>query len=196
MTFDDLLAEVYTITNKPYLVDETTLAIKSATLKAHSIDFFSKDIYETLLTAESKDYIHSIDYISKIPNFRALKYLRKYDQSSKSVGTFLDVIEPEAVLDSYGVDKADVCYVAGRVLEIRSSTEIDALIMGCYVFPIVTKGNYSSWIAELYPYAIIMEAARLVFATVGEGESAQAYRSLVAEQYELLRNSALSDVGY
>ena len=195
MDFNELLNEVYSLTNRPDLVTETTLAVKSATLKAHSIDFFSKDIHETLITAESLDYIHSIDYISIIPNFRALKYLRKYDKANEEVGGFIEVITPEEVLDSYGVDRTDVCYVAGRVLEIRSSTEIDALIMGCYVFPIVTTAGYSSWIAELYPYAIIIEAARIVFSTVGDGEQASSYRTLVAEQYELLRNSALPDVG-
>jgi len=196
MNFSDLFQEVVTITARPDLVAETELAIRSATIKAHSIDYFSKDIHETLIEAESPDYIHGIDYISIIPNFRSIKYLRKYDKANAAVGEFISVITPDEVLDSYGRDKTDVCYIAGRVLEIRSSTKIDAMILGCYVLPVITKANYSSWVAELCPYAIIIEAARVIFGLTGDLEQRNAYRELIAEQYELLRMSALADVGY
>lgn len=196
MNFSELLQEVYDLTKRPDLVAETTLAIKSATLKAHMSDFYSKDIHETRITTDTADYIHGIDYISIISNFRSLKYLRKYDLVTATPGDFINVIEPEEVLDSYGVELTDVCYIAGRVLEVKSSTQIDNMLLGCYVLPIVTTSGYSSWIANLYPYAIIMEAARVVFKAIGYDEQSAAFERLVAEQYVLLKMSALSDVGY
>lgn len=196
MTLSELLTEVYALTNRPDLTAETTLAIKAATLKAHQTDFYSKDIHETRIVTDTADYIQGIDYISIISNFRALKYLRKYNSADGSVGAFLEVLEPEEILDSYGYDRTDVCYIAGRVIEIKSSTQVDNFILGCYVFPVVTSTGYSSWIADLYPYAIVMEAARVVFKTIGYDEQAAAYERLVAEQYALLKMSALSDVGY
>jgi len=195
-TLAEILAEVYTLTNRPDLVAETTLAVKSATLKAHMTDFYSKDIHETRITTDTADYIQGIDYISIISNFRSLKYVRKYDLANAEVGAFLEVLEPEEILDSYGKDKTDVCYIAGSILEIKSSTEIDNLILGCYVLPIITTAGYASWVADLYPYAIITEAARVVFKTIGYDEQSASFERLVAEQYALLRMSALSDVGY
>lgn len=195
-TLAELLAEVYTLTGRADLVAETTLAVKNATLKAHMTDFYSKDIYEVRITTDTADYIHGIDYMSIISNFRSLKYLRKYDLANAEVGAFLTVLEPEEVLDSYGYDKTDVCYVAGRVIEIKSSTQVDNFIMGCYVLPIITTAGYASWIADLYPYVIITEAARQIFKSIGYDEQFAAYESLVAEQVSLLRISALSDVGY
>jgi len=196
ITMAELLTEVYALTNRPSLVAETTLAIKSATLKAHMTDFYSKDLHEARWTADSAAYIHSLDYISIISNFRSLKYIRKYNLVTAEVGAFIEVIDPEEVLDSYGLDKTDVAYVAGRVIEIKSSTEIDNLIVGCYVLPIVTSSGYSSWIADLYPDSIIYAAARTIFKTIGYDEQARAYDSLVGEAYVLLRATALSDVGY
>jgi hypothetical protein len=195
-TFASILADVYTLTNRPDLVAETTLAVKSATLKAHMTDFYSKDIYEVRITTDTADYIAGIDVYSIISNFRSLKYLRKYDIVTATAGDFINVLEPEEVLDDYGVEKVDVCYMAGRVLELKSSTEVDNFILGCYVAPIVTTSGYSSWIADLYPDAIIYEAARVVFKTIGYDEQSATYERLVAEAYSLLKMTALSDVGY
>jgi len=195
-TMAELLTEVYTLTSRSDLVNETTLAIKQATLKAHISDFYSKDIYEVRITTDTTDYIHGIDIFSIVSNFRSLKYLRKYDLANAEVGAFLEILEPEEILDSYGRDKVDVAYIAGRVIEIKSSTQIDNIILGCYVLPITTAANYASWVADLYPEVITLEATRLIFKTIGYDEQARGYEQLIAEQYALLRMSALSDVGY
>lgn len=196
MTFDELLTEVYLLTNRSDLEVQTKAAIKAATLKAHMSDFYSKDIYESYIDLGATDnYVHSFDYISSISNFRAIKYIRKIDSDGEA-GDFIEVIEPEEVLDSYGVGRTDIAYVAGRVIEIKSSTEFSKLILGCYVLPIIVEATYSSWVAELYPYAIVFEAARVVFKTIGFDEESAAYERLVAEQFILLKASALSDVGY
>lgn len=195
MTFDELLAEVYLLTKRDDLVAETKAAIKSATLKAHHFDFFSKDIYETVITADSPAYIHSIDYPAIISNFRAIKYLRKIDLVTGDPSDFIEVITPEQVLDGYKVVRDNVAYTAGRNIELRSDTEIQKLILGCYVNPIVTDAGYSSWVAELYPYAIVFEAARVLFKTIGYDEQSAAYNALAGEQFILMRNSALAEVG-
>ncbi len=195
-TLAELAADVYTLTSRPDLVNETSLAIRSATLKAHMTDYYSKDIYEVRITTDTTDYIHGIDIYSIVANFRSLKYLRKYDLANAAVGSFLEILEPEEILDSYGRDRVDVAYIAGRVIEIKSSTQIDNLILGCYVLPITTATDYASWIADLYPSAILYEAARQVFKAIGHAEQAAEFTRLVGEEYALLRMSALSDVGY
>lgn len=195
MDFSELLTECYLLTGRPDLVEETKSAIRAATLKAHHSDFYSRDIYETVITADEAAYIHSIDYPSIISNFRAIKYLRKIDVATGQASAFIDVITPEEVLDSYSRTKNDVAYVAGRAIELRSSTEVQKIILGCYVNPVITEGSYSSWVADLFPYVIIYEAARVLFKMTGFDEQAAQYNSLAAEQLIMLRNSAVTDVG-
>jgi len=196
MNFAELRQEVYNLTNRPDLVNETGSAIKAATLKAHQTDFYSKDIHEVGIQFGELKMIQSMDYINLIPNFRTLKYLRRVTDETDTEGTFFTILTPEEILDSYGYTKPDIAYVAGRVLEIRSSVDFQYAILGCYVFPIVTESSYSSWIAEMYPYTIIFEAARVVFKTIGYDEQSSQFNQLVAEQYSLLKTSALTDVGF
>lgn len=196
MTLSELITEVYTLTNRSDLVAETTAMVKAATLKAHLSDFYSADLKEELLATASPEYIISIDYTTALTNFRAIKYLRKYDTATGESGDFIEILEPEEVLDSYGKAKTDVAYVAGRVLQIKSSTQEQNLVIGYYTIPVVTDVGFLSWVAETYPYVIIFEAARVVFKTIGYDEQSATYERLVAEQYSIFRMSALSDVGY
>lgn len=196
MTFDEIVAEIYLITNRPDLVADTEAAVKAATLKAHKTDFYSKDIHETGVEFETATFRQSLDYILLIPNLRSLKYFRRVEDENDDVGKFLDVITPEETLDSYGCNRSDIAYIAGRVLEIRSSVEFSKALLGAYVYPIVTpKSAYTSWVAEQHPYFIIHEAARRIFISVGQLEEAGGQTRLVAEELELLRLSALADVG-
>ena len=196
MTFDELLQEVYLITNRPDLEAESKSAIKAATLKAHKSDFYSKDIHETGVEFETATFRQSLDYISLISNFRSLKYFRLAEDENDDTGTFLEIITPDNVLDSYGCNKSDIAYVAGRVLEIRASVEFKFALLGAYVLPIVREGAYDSWVAEQFPFSIIYEASRVLFKAIGYDEQSATFNQLVAEEFLLLRQSALSDVGY
>lgn len=196
MTFDELKEEVFLITNRRDLVAETESVIKAATLKAHKSDFYSKDIFETGVEFTVPAFRHSFDYITFISNFRALKYFRRVENENDDVGRFLTIITPEEVLDSYGVNKNDIAYVAGRVLEIRSSISFSKGLLGAYVLPIVRKEAYDSWMAEQFPFVIIYEAARVLFKAIGYDEQSATFTQLVAEEFNLLKLSALSDVGY
>lgn len=196
MTFAELLQEVYDITNRADLVTKTTMAIKAATLKAHRSDFYSKDIYETGAEFQTSKFRQSWDYIALVPNYRAIKYVKRVTDENDEIGKLFDIILPEEILDSYGVNRSDIAYVAGRILEIRSSVSFNKILFGCYVSPTIIEANYLSWIANLYPYAIIFEAARIIFKTTGDKEQATSYKDLVAEQYAELKISNITDVGW
>lgn len=184
-----LLDELYTITGRPDLVAESKSAIKSATLRAHHSDFYARDMAEQLLTMDEAAYIHSWDYIATASNFRALKYIRKVEDGVPT--DLLEMIPPDLALDSYGVERTNICYIAGRVIEIKCATEVDTFIVGYYVSPIVTDANYSSWVADQYPYVILFEAARLIFKMVGFDEQSAMYDRLSQEQFADLRVNAL-----
>lgn len=195
MTFDELVAEVYILTTRPDLTAMTKSAIKAATLKAHKTDFYSKDIFESGVEFSTSEFRQSLDYIGLFSNFRALKYLKRVESQTDEVGAFIDIITPEEVLDSYGCNRSDIAYVAGRVLEIRSAVSFSKCLLGCYVLPIVREDSYTSWVAEQSPFLIIYEAVRVVLATIGQTEESNSYRDLVIEEFTLLKMSALTDVG-
>lgn len=184
-TFSELVSDVYTLTNRPDLVNETKLAVKSATLKAHHSDFYPKDLYETGITWPTPDYIQSIEYRTLIPRWRAFKYLRKYADSLPS--DFIKLLTPEQTLDRYSINKEDICYLAGEMLEIRSSTQDTYMILACYIHPITDENSYSSWIALDHPYAIVYEAARSIFKQIGWDEQAASIKQEVAEQFQILK---------
>tara|TARA_R110000744_G_scaffold325160_1_gene430967 strand:- start:17 stop:607 length:591 start_codon:yes stop_codon:yes gene_type:complete len=196
MTLAELIEEVYLLTNRRDLVAETTAAVKAATLKAHKTDYYSKDIFETGVVFTTPDYRQSLDYITLLSNFRAFKYLRKTTSATDDTGAFLDIITPEETIDSYGKNRTDIAYVAGRVIEIRSSTILQYALLGCYAYPIVTTASFSSWIAEQSPFFIIYEACRVIFKSIGYDEQSATFTGLVAEELNLLKISAISDVGY
>jgi len=196
MTLAELITEVYSITGRPDRVAETLSAVKSATLKAHQSDYYYKDIFETGVAFDAADYIQALDYRSLLSNWRALKYLRKYDAAANTPGRMLKIISPDELFDGYKIQKADICYVAGAYIQINSSTPEQTYLLGCYLNPVVTDTGYNSWIALDHPYAIVYDAAATVFKAVGKDEESAQFRQLVADQLKLLQMSNVVSEGF
>jgi hypothetical protein len=196
MTLAELTQAVYDITGRSDRTAETLTGIQAATLKAHHQDYYFKDIFESGLNFGSAEFIQSLDYRALMPRWRALKYLRKYDNAGQTPGMFLDVLIPELVLDRYKIEKTDICYVAGAYVQIKSSTQEQYYLFGCYRNPDITTGNYDSWIALDHPFAIIYDAAATVFKAIGKDEEAAAYRTLGQEQRMMVATSNIVATGY
>lgn len=195
MTLTELQQEVYTITNRPALVAETLLAVRQATLALHQQDYWWKDLQETGISFSSADYHQELDFRSILPLFRAIKYLRKSDASGK-VGAFFEVVQPEAVLDSYGADRTNVCYAAGQSIEIKSSDQFQYAVLGYYANPNISVSGYNSWIALDHPYAIVFTAAERVFKMIGKTEEFAAYKLFRDEEVQRLLISNIQVQGY
>lgn len=194
-SFASLVADVMTITNRPDLVNETSLAVRAATLKAHQSDDYIKDFYEYSLVFALADFYQSLGYKTVLPLWRKPRYIRKYDAVGAAPGIFFEYVVPEKILNEYKVDRLDIYYVAGSNLQIRSSTSLQYILVGCYQNPIVTQTGYSSWIADDHPFAIIYEAAATVFKMIGLDDQVPVFRGLVAEQFQLLKQHAVTGTG-
>ncbi len=192
--FTALLNDVYTITNRPDLVAESSYAVRAATLKLHQSDFYPRDLKESAVRFSVAAYFQTISYATLFPRFRSLSYARKFE-SGEPTG-FLKVITPANVLDSYEVDKENVCYLAGDVIQIRSRSELSDVLLGFYENPITLEDTYDSWIADLYPFAITTEAAATVFKMIGKDEETSMYRQLAAEHALIVRNSNILAEGF
>lgn len=193
-TFTELCSDVYTLTARPDLVNETKLAVKAATLKAHQSDFYYKDLYETGVSFSAEDYTQVLEFRPLLPRFRATKYIRKTD-SAGTPGDFLNLITPALSLDRYGSQREDVFYAAGEVIQIKSSTLLQYILFGCYLNPDVAEATYSSWVALDHPYYIVYEAATTLFKTIGQDEAASVYTKLATEQLMMLKSSNIEVEG-
>lgn len=194
-SFASLVADVMTLTNRPDLVNETNLAVRAATIKAHQSDDYIKDFAEYSISFSAAGYYQSLDYKSVIPLWRKPRYIRKYDAAGGSPGPFLKYIEPEKVTDQFGADRTDVFYVAGSNIQIRSSDSLQYILVGAYINPVVTVPGFNSWIADDHEFAIIYEAVAIIFKTIGYDEQVPIYRGMVAEQLQLLKQHATTGMG-
>ena len=195
-TLADLVNEVYTITNRPDLVAETTAAVKAATLKAHQTDFYYKDILEIPVEFPSDAYIQALEYRAIVPLYRALSYLRLTDSTGIDTGPLLDICTPHETIDNYGVNKTNIAYVAGQVIQIRADAKFQYIFLGCYVHPSIVDATYNSWIANEHPYAIIFDACATIFKMIGFDEQAKMYRDMVNEQLAEVKISNIQAEGY
>lgn len=199
-----MVADVFTLTNRPDLVGETSVAVKAATLKVHQREYYDKDIFESGIAFDSSLFVQQLAYKSLVPLWRSLKYLRKFDPttasefdgSQGSAGAEFKLITADNILDDYKIEKVDVMYVGGLNLNIKSSTAFQYALLGCYVLPDITDDGYNSWIAQEHKYAIIFEAVRVVFKTIGFDEQSVGYEELVKEQFAALDTSQIIGKGY
>lgn len=193
MTFAELQAEVLSITRRPDLIERIQGGIRAATLKIHHSDFFYKDLVEVPVEFSEVTPVQSFVPAEVLPSFRKAKYLRVWcGDVNGSPGQFLEHIQIENSLDSYNYIKENVFYMAGTNLQIRSNPPVQRILFGAYVHPVVAPmAQYKSWIADEYPYAIIYEASRTIFRSIGQPEQATEYGNLA---YEILAEIKVSSV--
>jgi hypothetical protein len=189
MNLSELQTEVYAITNRPDLADRTLSAIRAQTLKLHQADYFYKDLFESGVVFSTSNYLQQLEYRTLFPRWRSLKYIRKSDVNADPNGKILTVITPDQVVDDYSCNRNDVCYAAGEIINIRSSTDLQYIFLGCYLNPDVTLSGYSSWIATDHPWAIIYNAAAQIFKSIGKQEEWAAAMQDAREQYALVVQS-------
>lgn len=193
-TFTSLVNEVYAITKRSDLVAETSLAVRVATLKLHQSDFYPKDLVEAAVQFTTSSFYQTLAYKSLFSNFRSLHYLRKYEGGEAT--SFLKVVSPDNVLDAYGASKQDICYLAGEVIQIKSSTSLTDFIVGYYANPVTAEDTYKSWIADMHPFAIVEDAAAQVFKMIGFDEQYSVYQRRAAEQMLMVRNYNITAEGF
>lgn len=199
---------VYTLTNRPDLVAETALAVRQATLAAHRSDYYRRDIVELLISPGSAS-IFQLSISSLFANWRNFAYIRPYDSIGAAPASFfLTNLKPDAMLDEYLIEKANVYYVAGDSLNIRLGAAYDSFLVGYYSNPVLSPdASYESWIARQQPAVVVIDAARRVFEMIGYVEAANKLGVLLfgvspgsaqmptGGEYLLLKMSEVEDQG-
>lgn len=196
MNFSELRDEVALLVRRPDLTDRINSAIKAATLKVHHSDFYYKDLHEQSVEFTTPAYIQNFLPTDVFAQFRKAKYIRVWegDAATGTFGRFFQFIQVENSRDAYGCEKTDVFYQAGQLLQMRGRCQIDKILFGAYVHPVITPENeYCSWIAKEMPWTIIYEAARTIFRSIGRDQEAGEMTQLFGEQLNLLKMSYIDD---
>lgn len=206
MSLAQLIAAVYTETNRPDLVAETQQAVFSSTLKMHGLDYFARDITPAQVVFDAYGFIQELD-MSAFPLFRKMSYFRKDDPSAfnsqevtgqnnlpplnlgisgyivnpSMARNLITIMEPDELFDEYRAERLDVGYLAGDNFLIKSSTSFKYALAAWYSWPNCDIGNngaaYRSWVAAKYPYAIIYDAASSILQKIGMTDAARKYDS-------------------
>jgi hypothetical protein len=197
-TFAQLVADVYTTTNRPDLVAETNLAVRKATMKLHTTGWdmetdrpkgvlYWPDRTEKVVPVTAVDptlYTYSVPIAAPILRFRGLSYLRQY--TPDVTDRFFNSVDFDRLFDEYQVEKTDVYYMLGQMINIRSSVALIDVLVGFYQYPVVTQVGYSSWVADQLPDMIVEEACSLIFKMIGKDDEYQKYNALFKENAGML----------
>lgn len=173
MTLGEMCALVMTGTGRPDLIADTQLAVRRATLWYHGYENWFRDLREKQFNFAETGYQFQINIANQLNRFKQIRYIRYYDPLAGMVGDYVKPCEPDNLFDEFRAQKTDIYYVAGSVLNIKSGSPQSALIIGWYEMPDII--NYQSWIADLYPFAIVDHAIGTVKYQVGEVEEANKF---------------------
>ena len=195
-TLAALLADVYSLTVRPDLVAESTVAVKAAVLKAHQSDLFYRDLNTSGLSAGAVNTV-AYDLVAAFPRFRQLNSVQKSDPTKADPLIFADtnnkgyfeILNAANLFDDYKAVRDNIGYLVGSTLNLRSSQSIGDIIIRHYDNQDLTNVANMGWISDSHPYCIIFEATRIVFKTIGFDEQASVYEKLTMEQYAMLKAS-------
>lgn len=213
-TLAQLVADVVTATARSDLIatGDIALAVRRATLKLHAMAFWPRDLAEGVITFQDASLVNqSINIANNLPQFRAIKYIREcFPGQLTTAGTynrerFYEKLEPDFILDDYGQNRDSIWYLGGSNINLRSrvvsnsggtQTSVPAVTVGWYQYPLVADAlTYNSWIADAYSFAIVDEAARMIFVNTGFMDIARTYDNIMTEHRQYMIQNFIDGEG-
>jgi hypothetical protein len=194
-TFAELLDNVYTVTNRPDLIAETTLAIQKATIKEHSAIDWPRDLQSSNVialdnTAGNWKYAIQVSDIALASTVRKIKTIREVLATTPNVFyTFqgywgeVDFTEQAAdnIFDNYGLERYNYYLREGTNIILTAYRQVDQIGVVYYSLPITIPASYASWIADMYPYVIYEAATADIFKLIGKTDESQLYRQKMGD---------------
>jgi len=183
--FDAMVADVITLTARPDLDAETALAVRTATNNAHLSDAYARDCRTVSVQLPLTTYVTQLDIPTLFPRMRGLNRVQLLDQYyvpiTLSTDEQLRIIELGDLYDSFGSLRDNVAYLAGEKLNIRTFLQGYGFLVTYFLAPNVRRDVYDSWIAQLYPDAILYWAASIVLDTNGNEAKAAKYMAMTQQ---------------
>lgn len=190
MSFEDILTDVYTLTGHPEQVNLSKLGIRAATVKLHGMEFWREDRVEESIAVTVVEGEFSLDLSSALAyQVRHLAAIRK-----GSDYIYFDEIDPKQLLDQFGYKRYNSFYRIGNILKFLSDTTETEIVVVYYKQPVAVEAGYTSWIADMYPLLVALEAANFVFSSLGDKEQEAKIKTMIAEHIGVLTINHLDTV--
>lgn len=179
-TFAELYALTLTHTKRPELPALTESAVRIATLRAHHVDFFRRDLRTQQLTYAVNPTAMFYDFpdISNVllPRLRSIKNIYTLTADGQHKIEELGYRETDDLYDSDGEPRRYVYTLVGDTL--RCYFDMPTGLAEVYYFanPVLTSASFRSWIADEYPDDLAAWAAAIVFSRTGFLEMAATYQ--------------------
>jgi hypothetical protein len=180
-TLADMETLVLAHTRRPDIPDTTAGAIRTATLRAHHVDFFPRDLAEgpLLYTPLSTAQYYSFDNVSTLlPRVRSVKFIRGIDSATAAPVEDLEYREIDDLYDSCGNRRLSTYTLVGDTLRMYPQRATGSANVYYFSNPNVNGLEYSSWIADTYPDELSQWAAAIVFARTGFTEMAADFQRM------------------
>lgn len=173
-TFAELEALVVEQTRRPEVTSITQSAIRTATLRAHHVDFFRRDLQIGQLpyTPSNATYFDFSNVYDLLTRLRSFQKLEGVDATTATPVEELEYRDIDDLYDNDGARRLSMYNMIGNTLRIYPQMATGVLNTYYYSNPITSNLGYSSWIANDFPDELAMWAAAIVFARTGFAEMA------------------------
>lgn len=177
-TFQDMRDAVIANTKRPELVTLTDNAIRMATIRAHSVDFFPRDLtsFVALYSVPTalQLFVDIADLYTSAPFLRTPKNIMGEDLATLQPVEILEyVTELKDFWDNDKQLRTSVFTQMGDTLRARFAGPTGRATVYYYRMPDTTLESYSSWIANAHKEELAMWAAGIVWARSGFMEQAR-----------------------
>lgn len=198
--FQSLVDDVTLLTKRPELDEEIALYVQQATITAHNLAFFPRDLEVKVVQLPNAVNIFQLDIPSLFPRLRSLESVRGLDvNGNPTTSPKIDIVEIGEVYDPVYTSmlRANIAYVGGTSLNIRAPIT-GAAMVSYYAAPNTRPDFYNSWIAQLFPQVITQRAAQLLFNDTGDDEKSARKEKMLNNgrggglEWDLIRNYGLS----
>jgi hypothetical protein len=189
-TFADILADVYTLTDRPNLVSESKLGVRAATVKLHGLEFWREDRVEEEVAVTVANGQFSLNTIANLTSpCRKINAIKKINSD-----VYFEEIDPLQLLDGFGHRRYNTYYRVGNALNFLTDSGDTSVYCIYYKHPVAVETGYSSWIADTYPILVALEAASFVLSSIGDKEAAAKIDGMKMEHLNVLLINHLDPV--
>lgn len=191
--YNSLVSDIYNLTQRPDLIQETATAIRKATMKCHLADFWKNDLVEIsytvpVLTVPAVSYRYALDLtdVTIFPLYRKISHIKEYNNPLTGQEIQFKELDADRLLDNYKLEDINCYYQAGQQVQLRANKFLTTLNIGYYKYPNVVPATYNSWIAVQYPDAVIDEAVAQIYRIIGKDQEAARLSALFGENIHYL----------
>lgn len=186
--YDDMLAQIYVLTNRPDLEGETKIALRTATLNAHMSDMYPRDCVTDWVQLPNTAGAVAINMSTTFPNARGFSKIRATDIQGAAYPeqdwNKIEIVELGDIYDpQYGNLRTNIAYISGDSLVIRLPLNVGGFLVEWMKAPQTKRELYNSWIAQIAPAIIWFWAAAIVMSTNGDDEKARNYLNQIEKFY-------------